>query len=171
VSLLISYKIFDVAPQNFISRSNRFSQVLFVHRYSGSMPLPTALLISCYLFYVTMLTYAQQASTTPADSRSPPSTRSTPARSSSPSASRQLLSPPPPLEAAATAGGPVRARRLPALPFRDRHVRGARHDRADGVRVRTAAFLACRSCATRRWYAVKFQEFPTRVRALVLHLL
>ncbi|TVU41500.1 hypothetical protein EJB05_15026, partial [Eragrostis curvula] len=30
-----------------------------------------------------------------------------------------------------------------------------------------AEYLAGRSCATRRWYAAKFEEFPVRVKALV----
>uniref|UniRef100_A0A0A9HN41 3-oxo-5-alpha-steroid 4-dehydrogenase C-terminal domain-containing protein n=1 Tax=Arundo donax TaxID=35708 RepID=A0A0A9HN41_ARUDO len=35
----------------------------------------------------------------------------------------------------------------------------------------TVAYLAGRSCATRRWYASKFKEFPARIRALVPYVL
>ncbi|CAD6221107.1 unnamed protein product [Miscanthus lutarioriparius] len=31
----------------------------------------------------------------------------------------------------------------------------------------TAAYLAGRSCATRKWHASKFDEFPSRIKALV----
>ncbi|CAN6196932.1 unnamed protein product [Urochloa humidicola] len=35
------------------------------------------------------------------------------------------------------------------------------------VAVGSAAYLAGRSRATRKWYAAKFEEFPARVKALV----
>ena len=35
------------------------------------------------------------------------------------------------------------------------------------VAFSTAAYLAGRSCATRRWYASKFEDFPARNKALV----
>jgi steroid 5-alpha reductase family enzyme len=35
------------------------------------------------------------------------------------------------------------------------------------VAFSTAAYLAGRSCATRRWYASKFEEFPARIKAPV----
>jgi very-long-chain enoyl-CoA reductase len=35
------------------------------------------------------------------------------------------------------------------------------------VATGTAAYLAGRSCATRRWYESKFDEFPARIKALV----
>jgi steroid 5-alpha reductase family enzyme len=34
-----------------------------------------------------------------------------------------------------------------------------------------AAYLAGRSCATRRWYQSKFDEFPARIKALVPYVL
>jgi len=39
------------------------------------------------------------------------------------------------------------------------------------VATGTAAYLAGRSCATRRWYESKFEEFPARIKALVPFLL
>ncbi|XP_003557569.2 3-oxo-5-alpha-steroid 4-dehydrogenase 1 [Brachypodium distachyon] len=35
----------------------------------------------------------------------------------------------------------------------------------------TAAYLTGRSCATRRWYASKFEEYPARIKALVPYIL
>jgi very-long-chain enoyl-CoA reductase len=35
----------------------------------------------------------------------------------------------------------------------------------------TAAYLAGRSCATRRWYESKFEDFPDSIKALVPYIL
>ncbi|TVU41497.1 hypothetical protein EJB05_15023, partial [Eragrostis curvula] len=39
------------------------------------------------------------------------------------------------------------------------------------VALGTVAHLTGRSCATRRWYATKFEEFPTRIKAHVPYVL
>ena len=39
------------------------------------------------------------------------------------------------------------------------------------VATETAAYLDCQSCATRRWYRSKFQEFPARIKALLPYVL
>lgn len=42
---------------------------------------------------------------------------------------------------------------------------------AFAVATGTAAYLAGRSCATRRWYQSKFDEFPARIKALLPYVL
>ncbi|TVU41489.1 hypothetical protein EJB05_15015, partial [Eragrostis curvula] len=39
------------------------------------------------------------------------------------------------------------------------------------VAVSMTSYLSGRSCTTRRWYAVKFEEFPARVKTLVPYVL
>ncbi|GJN10206.1 hypothetical protein PR202_ga28282 [Eleusine coracana subsp. coracana] len=39
------------------------------------------------------------------------------------------------------------------------------------VACSTAAYLTGRSCATRRWYMAKFEEFPARIKAVVPYVL
>ncbi|KAG8100673.1 hypothetical protein GUJ93_ZPchr0013g33832 [Zizania palustris] len=39
------------------------------------------------------------------------------------------------------------------------------------VAAGTAAYLAGRSCATRRWYESKFEDFPENIKALVPYVL
>jgi very-long-chain enoyl-CoA reductase len=154
------------------------------------MPLPTALLISsCYLFYVTMLTYAQHHTRglpEPATDTIYPGALVFAVGVAGNFYHHHLLSR---LRAAtATSGGcgDDRGYKIPkgglfelvACPhylFEIVTFVGlamiAQTAFALALAVGTAAFLACRSCATRRWYATKFEEFPTRVRALVPYVL
>ncbi|CAL5066966.1 unnamed protein product [Urochloa decumbens] len=160
----------------------RVLEVLFVHRYSGSMPLGTVVQIStCYLLYVIMHA-GQHAAPQPR----PPGPRR---RHALPRRARlrrrhrrQLLPPPPPLEAASGGkgykiprGGMFELVACPHYLFEIVAFFGlamiGQTAFALALAVGTAAFLACRSWETRKWYAAKFEEFPERIRALVPYVL
>jgi len=154
-------------------------QVLFVHRYSGNMPLDTAVTIgTSYLLSTVTMIYAQHLSRGLPD---PPV---------------DLLYPGVVVFAVGIAGNLYHHYLLSRLRV-DGGEKGYKIPRgglfelvtcphylfeitgffgfamigqtvyALAVATGTAAYLAGRSCATRRWYASKFEEFPARIKALV----
>ncbi|WVZ61970.1 hypothetical protein U9M48_011775 [Paspalum notatum var. saurae] len=164
----------------------RILEVLFVHRYSGSMPLDTAATIGCsYLLSTATMIYAQHLSR------------------GLPEPPVDLLYPGVLLVAVGLAGNfyhhyllsRLRADgggdgdkgykiprgglfELVTCPHYLFEILGffgfamiAQTAYALAVATGTAAYLAGRSCATRRWYESKFEEFPARIKALVPYLL
>ncbi|TKW30533.1 hypothetical protein SEVIR_2G044700v4 [Setaria viridis] len=167
----------------------RVLEVLFVHRYSGSMPLPTVLQISsCYLLYVIMFIYAQHLSRglpEPAVDTLHLGALVFAIGVAGNFYHHHLLSRLRTDGGGGAAGGD-RGYKIPrgglfelvACPhylFEIVVFAGlamiAQTAFALALAVGTAAFLACRSCATRRWYAAKFEEFPAGIRALVPYVL
>ena len=172
-----------------VTRSiSNLDQVLFVHRYSGSMPLATSLLIAgCYLFNGGAMIYVQHLSR------------------GLPEPSMDLLYPGVLAFAVGLAGNFYHHHLLSRL----RADSGGDGDDKKGYKIPTgglfglvtcphylfeilaffgfamiaqtlyalavatgtAAYLAGRSCATRRWYRSKFQEFPARIKALLPYVL
>ncbi|KAL6647024.1 hypothetical protein ACP70R_014461 [Stipagrostis hirtigluma subsp. patula] len=162
----------------------RVLEVFFVHRYSGCMPLTTALLIcSCYLFNTVAMIYVQHLSR------------------GLPEPPVDLLYPGVVVFAVGLAGnfyhhcllarlrgdgGGDKGYKIPkgglfelvTCPHYLFEIVGffgfamiAQTVYALAVASGTAAYLVGRSCATRRWYESKFEEFPTRVKALVPYVL
>ncbi|CAN6203083.1 unnamed protein product [Urochloa humidicola] len=166
----------------------RVLEVLFVHRYSGSMPLDTAVTIgtSYFLSTATMI-YAQHLS------------------HGLPDPAVDLLYPGVAVFAVGIAGNFYHHYLLSRLRSDNRGGGGGEKEYkipsgglfglvacphylfeilgffgfamigqtayALAVATGTAAYLAGRSCATRRWYQSKFEEFPERIKALVPFLL
>jgi hypothetical protein len=161
----------------------RILEVLCVHRYSGSMPLGTAATISCsYLVSTATMVYAQHLSR------------------GLPDPAVDLLCPGVLVFAVGLAGNLYHHRLLSGLRADDgdggyKVPRGGLFGLvacphylfeilaffgfamisqtlyALAVATGTAAYLAGRSCATRRWYRSKFQDFPPRIKALIPYVL
>ncbi|KAL6647018.1 hypothetical protein ACP70R_014455 [Stipagrostis hirtigluma subsp. patula] len=159
----------------------RVLEVLFVHRYSGSMPLATALTISTsYLLNTATMIYAQRLSHGLPD---PPV---------------DLLYPGVVAVAVGLAGNFYHHRLLAGLRGGDEGYKIPRGGLFELVTCPhylfeivgffgfamiaqtvyglawasgTAAYLAGRSCATRRWYESKFEGFPARIKALLPYVL
>jgi very-long-chain enoyl-CoA reductase len=169
----------------------RVLEVLFVHRYSGSMPLGTAATISCsYLLSTATMIYAQHLS------------------HDLPDPAVDMLYPGVLVFAVGLAGNFYHHYLLSRLRADSARGRGGDADDkgykiprgglfglvtcphylfeilaffgfamiaqtlyALAVATGTAAYLAGRSCATRRWYQSKFQEFPARIKALLPYVL
>ncbi|CAL5076746.1 unnamed protein product [Urochloa decumbens] len=167
----------------------RVLEVLFVHRYSGSMPLGTVVQIStCYLLYVIMLVNTQRLSRglpDPAVDTLYPGVLVFAVGIAGNFYHHLLLSR---LRAAAAGGGGGGGKgykiprggmfELVACPHYLFEIVAffglamiGQTAFALALAVGTAAFLACRSWETRKWYAAKFEEFPERIRALVPYVL
>jgi hypothetical protein len=160
----------------------RVLEVLLVHRYSGSMPLGTSLLISsCYLFNAVAMIYVQRLSRglpEPAVDLLYPGVLAFAVGAAGNFYHHLLLSR---LRAGAGAGGDKGYKiprgglfELVACPHYLFEIVAffgfamiAQTVYALVVAVGSAAYLAGRSSATRKWYASKFEEFPARVKALV----
>ncbi|RCV09566.1 hypothetical protein SETIT_2G039800v2 [Setaria italica] len=158
----------------------RVLEVLFVHRYSGSMPLGTALLISsCYLFNGMAMIYVQHLShglPEPAVDLLYPGVLAFAVGIAGNFYHHHLLSR---LRADGGDKGHYKIPRgglfeLVTCPHYLFEIIGffgfamiSQTAYALVVAVGTAAYLAGRSYTTRKWYAAKFEEFPARVRALV----
>ncbi|KAK3124498.1 hypothetical protein QOZ80_7BG0587450 [Eleusine coracana subsp. coracana] len=164
----------------------RVLEVLFVHRYSGSMPLASAVTVSTgYLLNSVMMIYTQHLTrglTDPAVN---------------------LLYPGVLVFAVGVTGNFYHHLLLSRLRARtgDNGTKGYKIPRggllelvgcphylfeivvflgfamiaqtvfALAVAISTTVYLVGRSCATRRWYASKFEEFSTRIKALVPYVL
>jgi len=165
------------------------SQVLFVHRYSGSMPLDTAATIaSSYLLSTATMIYAQHLShdlPDPAVDLLYPGVLVFAVGLAGNFYHHYLLSR---LRADAGSGGGGGDKgykiprgglfglvTCPHYLFEILAFFGfamiAQTLYALAVATGTAAYLAGRSCATRRWYRSKFQEFPARIKALLPYVL
>ncbi|CAM0905357.1 unnamed protein product [Alopecurus aequalis] len=162
----------------------RVLEVLFIHRYSGNMPLNTALLISSsYLFSTITMIYAQHLAVGLPD---PPT---------------DLLYLGVILFAVGIAGNFYHHYLLSQLRKGGEDDKGYKIPRgglfelvtcphylfeitgffgfamisqtvyALAMASGTAAYLVGRSFATRRWYKSKFEEFPTKIKALVPYIL
>uniref|UniRef100_J3MIQ8 3-oxo-5-alpha-steroid 4-dehydrogenase C-terminal domain-containing protein n=1 Tax=Oryza brachyantha TaxID=4533 RepID=J3MIQ8_ORYBR len=160
--------------------------VLFVHQYSGSMPLTTAATISSSYFLITAaMLYAQHLAAGLPD----------------PPVDLDLLYPGVAAFAVGIAGNfyhhfllsqlrtttaKTKEYRIPtgglfalvACPHYLFEIVGffgfamiAQTVHALAVAAGAAAYLAGRSCATRRWYESKFEDFPASVKALVPYIL
>jgi len=160
-------------------------QVLFVHRYSGSMPLDTAVTIgTSYLLSTVTMIYAQHLSRGLPD---PPVDLLYPGvvvfavGIAGNFYHHYLLS-----RLRADGGGGEKGYKIPrgglfelvTCPHYLFEITGffgfamiGQTVYALAVATGTAAYLAGRSCATRRWYESKFEEFPARIKALVPFLL
>ncbi|CAL5091308.1 unnamed protein product [Urochloa decumbens] len=162
----------------------RVLEVLFVHRYSGSMPLGTSLLISsCYLFNAVAMIYVQHLSHNlqePAVDLLYPGLVVFAVGLAGNFYHHLLLSR---LRSGGGGGaGGDKGYKIPrgglfglvvcphylfeiigfvGLAMVSQTVYGLT------VAVGSAAYLAGRSRATRKWYVSKFEEFPARVKALV----
>ncbi|RCV09557.1 hypothetical protein SETIT_2G039300v2 [Setaria italica] len=161
----------------------RVLEVLFVHRYSGSMPVDTAVTISTsYLLSTATMIYAQHLSRGLPD---PPVDLLYPGVAvfavglAGNFYHHYLLSR---LRADGGGGGGDKGYKIPrgglfelvTCPHYLFEILGffgfamiAQTVYALAVATGTAAYLAGRSCATRRWYESKFDEFPARIKALV----
>ncbi|CAN6181329.1 unnamed protein product [Urochloa humidicola] len=163
----------------------RVLEVLFVHRYSGGMPLGTALLISsCYLFNAVAMIYVQHLSY---DLREPavdllyPGVVVFAVGLAGNFYHHHLLS----RLRAGGGGGGDKGYKIPrgglfglvvcphylfeiigffGLAMVSQTVYGLT------VALGSAAYLAGRCRATRKWYASKFEEFPASVKALVRYV-
>ncbi|GJN10207.1 hypothetical protein PR202_ga28284 [Eleusine coracana subsp. coracana] len=164
----------------------RVLEVLFVHRYSGSMPLASAVTVSTgYLLNSVMMIYAQHLT------------------HGLPDPAVNLLYPGVLVFVIGAAGNFYHHLLLSRLRARtgDSGGKGYKIPRgglfdlvacphylfeivvflgfamiaqtvfALAVAISTTVYLAGRSCATRRWYTSKFEEFPTGIRALVPYVL
>ena len=157
----------------------RVLEVLFVHRYSGSMPLGSALFISSYyLFNAVAMIYVQRLSRglpEPAVDLLCPGVLVFAVGAAGNFYHHLLLS-------RLRAGGSDKEYKIPrgglfelvACPhylFEIVAFSGfamiSQTLYALAVAVGSLAYLAGRSSATRKWYASKFEEFPARVKALV----
>ncbi|XP_062187996.1 uncharacterized protein LOC133891297 [Phragmites australis] len=163
----------------------RVLEVLLVHRYSGSMPLSTALTISsCYLFNSVAMIYVQHLSRglpdPPVDLRYPGVLVFAIGVGGN-FYHHYLLS-----RLRAVGGGNDKGYKIPrgglfelvTCPHYLFEILAffgfamiSQTVFALSVAFGTAAYLAGRSCATRRWYASKFDEFPARIKALVPYVL
>jgi len=156
--------------------------VLFVHRYSGSMPLGTALFISSYyLFNAVAMIYVQRLSRglpEPAVDLLCPGVLVFAVGAAGNFYHHLLLS----RLRAGGGGGGDKVYKIPrgglfelvACPHYLFEIVAffgfamiSQTVYALVVAVGSAAYLAGRSSATRKWYASKFEEFPARVKALV----
>ncbi|CAN6165209.1 unnamed protein product [Urochloa humidicola] len=161
----------------------RVLEVLFVHRYSGSMPMGTVVQIStCYLIYVIMLINTQRLSRglpDPAVDTLYPGVLVFAVGIAGNFYHHLLLSR---LRAVAGDKGYKIPRggmfELVACPHYLFEIVGffglamiTQTAFALALAVGTAAYLGGRSWATRKWYAAKFEEFPARIRALVPYVL
>ncbi|XP_062187835.1 uncharacterized protein LOC133891129 isoform X2 [Phragmites australis] len=163
----------------------RLLEVLFVHRYSGNMPLATAVTISSsYLLSTATMIYAQHLSRGLPD---PPVDLLYPGvlvfaiGLAGNFYHHYLLS-----RLRADGGGDDKGYKMPrggmfelvTCPHYLFEIIGffgfamiAQTVYALAVASGTAAYLAGRSCATRRWYESKFEGFPERIKALVPYVL
>jgi len=163
----------------------RVLEVLFVHRYSGNMPLDTAVTIgTSYLLSTVTMIYAQHLSRGLPD---PPVDMLYPGvvvfavGIAGNFYHHYLLS-----RLRADGGGGEKGYKIPrgglfelvTCPHYLFEITGFFGFAMIGqtvyvlaVATGTAAYLAGRSCATRRWYESKFEEFPARIKALVPFLL
>jgi len=163
----------------------RVLEVLFVHRYSGNMPLDTAVTIgTSYLLSTVTMIYAQHLSRGLPD---PPVDMLYPGvvvfavGIAGNFYHHYLLS-----RLRADGGGGEKGYKIPrgglfelvTCPHYLFEITGffgfamiGQTVYALAVATGTAAYLAGRSCATRRWYESKFEEFPARIKALVPFLL
>ncbi|RLN34384.1 very-long-chain enoyl-CoA reductase-like [Panicum miliaceum] len=159
----------------------RVLEVLFVHRYSGSMPLDTAVTIgTSYLLSTVTMIYTQHLSRGLPD---PPVDLLYPGVAvfavgiAGNFYHHYLLS-----RLRADDGGGDKGYKIPrgglfelvTCPHYLFEITGffgfamiGQTVYALAVATGTAAYLAGRSCATRRWYESKFKEFPARIKALV----
>ncbi|KAG2631764.1 3-oxo-5-alpha-steroid 4-dehydrogenase 1-like [Panicum virgatum] len=160
----------------------RVLEVLFVHRYSGSMPLGTALFISSYyLFNAVAMIYVQRLSRglpEPAVDLLCPGVLVFAVGAAGNFYHHLLLSR---LRAGGGGGGDKVCKiprgglfELVACPHYLFEIVAffgfamiSQTVYALVVAVGSAGYLAGRSYATRKWYASKFEEFPARIKALV----
>nr|CAB3451982.1 unnamed protein product [Digitaria exilis] len=161
----------------------RVLEVLFVHRYSGSMPLVTALFISSYYLSSSIaMIYAQHLSNglpDPAVDLLYPGVLVFFVGIAGNFYHHYLLSR---LRASGGGGSDKKVYKIPrgglfelvVCPHYLFEIIGffgfamiSQTLYALAVAIGTAAYLAGRSAATRKWYAAKFEEFPARVKALV----
>ncbi|KAF8714137.1 hypothetical protein HU200_028146 [Digitaria exilis] len=160
----------------------RVLEVLFVHRYSGSMPLDTAVTIgTSYLLSTVTMIYAQHLSHGLPD---PPIDLLYPGVAvfavgiAGNFYHHYLLS----RLRAGGGGGGDKGYKIPSgglfelvvCPHYLFEIVGffgfamiSQTLYALALATGTAAYLTGRSCATRRWYQSKFEEFPARIKALV----
>ncbi|CAN6196927.1 unnamed protein product [Urochloa humidicola] len=165
----------------------RVLEVLFMHRYSGSMPVDTAVTIgTSYLLSTATMIYTQHLSH---DLPDPPVDLLYPGVAvfavgiAGNFYHHYLLSR---LRSASGGGGDDKGYKIPrgglfefvTCPHYLFEIMGffgfamiAQTVYALAVATGTAAYLAGRSCATRRWYQSKFEEFPETIKALVPFLL
>uniref|UniRef100_A0A0E0E7P6 GTD-binding domain-containing protein n=1 Tax=Oryza meridionalis TaxID=40149 RepID=A0A0E0E7P6_9ORYZ len=169
-----------------------YCQVLFIHQYSGSMPLNTAATISSsYLVTTATMIYAQHLAAglpdTPVDLLYPGvaafavgiagnfyhhyllsqlRTTTTTATAKQNGGEKEYRIP---------TGGLFGLATCPHYLFEIVGFFGfamiAQTAHALAVASGTAAYLAGRSCATRRWYESKFEDFPDSMKALVPYIL
>ncbi|CAN6165206.1 unnamed protein product [Urochloa humidicola] len=159
----------------------RVLEVLFVHRYSGSMPLDTAVTIgTSYLLSTATMIYTQHLSH---DLPDPPVDLLYPGVAvftvgiAGNFYHHYLLS-----RLRSDNGGGDKGYKIPrgglfefvTCPHYLFEIIGffgfamiSQTVYALAVATGTAAYLAGRSCATRKWYQSKFEEFPARIKALV----
>ena len=140
-----------------------FYKVLFIHRYSGNMPLNTALAISSsYLLSAITMIYAQHLAV------------------GLPDPTTDLLS------QLRKGGDDDTGYKIPkdglfefvTCPHYLFEITGffgfamiSQTVYALAMAFGTAAYLVSRSFATRRWYESKFEEFPASIKALVPYIL
>ncbi|XP_006658296.3 very-long-chain enoyl-CoA reductase [Oryza brachyantha] len=162
----------------------RVLEVLFVHQYSGSMPLTTAATISSSYFLITAaMLYAQHLAAGLPD---PPVDLLYPGVAAfavgiAGNFYHHFL-----LSQLRTTTAKTKEYRIPtgglfalvACPHYLFEIVGffgfamiAQTVHALAVAAGAAAYLAGRSCATRRWYESKFEDFPASVKALVPYIL
>ncbi|KAL5196810.1 hypothetical protein ABZP36_000322 [Zizania latifolia] len=166
----------------------RVLEVMFIHQYSGSMALDGALTISiCYVLMTTGMIYAQHLTSGLPD---PPLDLLYPGvlvfavGVAGNFYHHRLLS-----QLRTTkqgGGGGDKAYKIPTgglfglvtCPHYLFEIVGffgfamiAQTVHALAVAAGTAAYLAGRSCATRRWYESKFEDFPENIKALVPYVL
>ncbi|VAH26616.1 unnamed protein product [Triticum turgidum subsp. durum] len=141
----------------------RVLEVLFIHRYSGNMPLNTALTISSsYLLSAITMIYAQHLAVELPD----PSTNLLyPVRKGGDDDKGYKI----------PKGGLFEFVTCPHYLFEITGFFGfamiSQTVYALAMASGTAAYLVGRSFATRRWYESKFEEFPASIKALVPYIL
>ncbi|TVU41494.1 hypothetical protein EJB05_15020 [Eragrostis curvula] len=164
----------------------RVLEVLFVHRYSGNMPLATAVTISSsYLIGTVNMIYAQHLSCglpDPAIDLLYPGVAVFAVGIAGNFYHHYLLSR---LRAGADGGGGDKGYKIPrgglfelvTCPHYLFEILGffgfamiSQTMYSVAWASGTAMYLAGRSLATRRWYASKFDEFPERIKALVPYI-
>ncbi|VAH46379.1 hypothetical protein VPH35_028895 [Triticum aestivum] len=141
----------------------RVLEVLFIHRYSGNMPLNTALAISSsYLLSAITMIYAQHLAVGLPD---PTTDLLSQLRKGGDDDTGYKI----------PKGGLFEFVTCPHYLFEITGFFGfamiSQTVYALAMAFGTAAYLVGRSFATRRWYESKFEEFPTSIKALVPYIL